>query len=127
MRKKQQADYLRIRQQMTDDQAQCLKLLLDWRGKNYTELAADIDRNPKTISRIVNGETDAKLSTAVLICFGLNLPPILSEKLLDVLNCKLKPLDPNHQWIKEALFLKYPEPLWSVLEYLEKFGVDLTK
>ena len=44
MRKKQQKEELEIRKQMTDDPEQCMNLLLKWRGTNYTELGADIDR-----------------------------------------------------------------------------------
>ena len=125
MRKKQQEEWLNIRKQMTDDPEQCMELLLDWRNMKYTDLGDLIDRDPKTISRIVKGKTAPNLNTAVLICFGLNLPPMISEKLLDVLGCKLKPFDPEHQWISEALHVKYPEPLWVVKEYLEQHDVAI--
>lgn len=125
MRKKQQAEWLEIRRQMTDDPEQCMDLLLDWRGMKYTDLGDAIDRDPKTISRTVKGTTNPSVETAVLICFGMNLPPVISEKLLDVLNCKLKPMNPEHQWISEALHMKYPEPLWAVREYLEPYGVTI--
>lgn len=125
MRKKQQAEWLEIRRQMTDDPEQCMELLLKWRNMKYTDLGDLIERNPKTISRIVKGETDPNLNTAVLICFGMNLPPVISEKLLDVLDCKLKPMNPDHQWISEALHVKYPEPLWAIKEYLQQYGVEL--
>ena len=125
MRKKQQEEYMAIRMQMTDDPEQCMKLLLDWRGMKYTDLGDAIDRDPKTISRTVRGETAPSVETAALICFGLHLPPILSEKLLEVLNCKLQPMKIEHQWIKEALLLKYPEPLWAIQEYLAPYGVEI--
>lgn len=125
MRKKQQAEWLDIRRQMTDDPEQCMELLLNWRGLKYTELGDAIDRDPKTISRTVKGQTEPSVSTVVRICFGLHLPPTISEKLLEVLRCPLKPMDPNHQWIKEALCLKYPEPLDAVIAYLEPFGVEI--
>jgi len=123
MRKKQQEEYIAVRKQMTDNPEQCMKLLLDWRGMKYTDLGDAIDRDPKTISRIVRGETAPSVETAALICFGLHLPPILSEKLMEVLNCKLQPMKMEHQWIKEALLLKYPEPLWVIQEYLAPYGV----
>ncbi len=107
MRKKQMEEWMGIRKQMTDDPEQCMELLLKWRGMNYTDLGLEIDRNPKTISRIVRGETTPTVETAALICFGLHLPPIISERLMDVLNCKLSPIKVEHQWIKEALTLKY--------------------
>lgn len=125
MRKKQQAEWLEIRKQMTDDPEQCMDLLLEWRGMKYTDLGDAIDRDPKTISRTVKGATKPSVETAVLICFGMNLPPVISEKLLDVLDCKLKPMNPAHQWISEALHVKYPEPLWAVREYLEQYGVEI--
>lgn len=73
----------------------------------------------------MKGTTKPSVETAVLICFGMNLPPVISEKLLDVLDCKLKPMNPEHQWISEALHVKYPEPLWAVREYLEQYGVEI--
>lgn len=125
MRKKQQAEWLEIRGQMTDDPEQCMDLLLKWRGMKYTDLGDAIDRDPKTISRTVKGTTKPSVETAVLICFGMNLPPVISEKLLDVLDCKLKPMNPNHQWISEALHVKYPEPLWLIRDYLKQYGVEI--
>ena len=125
MRKKQQEEALEIRKQMTDDPEQCIELLLRWREMNYTELGFEIDRDPKTISRTVKGETTPKVETAALICFGLHLPPIVSEKLMAVLQCSLNPLNPNHQWINEALHIKYPEPIWAVQDYLSQYGVEI--
>ncbi|HEY9059187.1 MAG TPA: hypothetical protein VIO64_01605 [Pseudobacteroides sp.] len=125
MRKKQQAEAMEIRRKMTDDPEQCMKLILDWREMKYTDLGDTIDRDPKTISRTVKGETAPKVETAALICFGLNLPPVISEKLMAVLGCPLNPMNPNHQWINEALHVKYPEPLWAIQEYLSQYGVEI--
>lgn len=125
IRKKQQAEWLEIRKKMTDDPEQCMDLLLEWRGMKYTDLGDAIDRDPKTISRTVKGTTTPSVETAVLICFGMNLPPVISEKLLDVLNCRLKPMNPDHQWINEALHIKYPEPLGEVRKYLQQYGVEI--
>jgi transcriptional regulator with XRE-family HTH domain len=125
MRKKMQEEALEIRREMTDDPEQCMKLLLDWRGMKYTDLGDAIDRDPKTISRIVKGETVPKVETAALICFGLNLPPVISEKLMTVLGCPLNPMNPTHQWINEALHVKYPEPLWAIQEYLAQYEVEI--
>ena len=125
-RKKVQAEELEIRKQMTDDQAQCMKLLLDWKKMKYTELGDEIGRDAKTISRIAKGETQPGLITAALICFGLKLSPIISDKLMEVFGCKVyNSMKPDEQWINEALHVKYPEPLWAVQEYLAQYGVTL--
>ena len=125
-RKKVQAEELAIRRQMTDDQAQCMKLLLDWKKIKYTELGDAIGRDPKTISRIANGETKPNVTTAALICFGLKLSPVISDKLMEVFGCKVyNSMNPAEQWINEALHVKYPEPLWAVQEYLAQYDVTL--
>ena len=66
MRKKKQEENLAIRKQMTDDPEQCMDLLLKWRGMKYTDFGDAIDRDPKTISRTVKGETTLKVETAAL-------------------------------------------------------------
>lgn len=125
MRKKQQEEEIAIRKQMTDDPEQCMDLLLKWRGMKYTDLGDAIDRDPKTISRTVKRETTPKVETAALICFGLHLPPSISFKLMEVLGCPLSPINPTHQWIREALYVKYPEPIWAVRDYLAPYGVEI--
>lgn len=125
LRKRQQEEWMNIRRQMTDDPEQCMTLLLQWRELSYKGLGEIISRNPETISRTVKGQTKPNHKTAALICFGLNLPPEISKKLLQVLNCTLNPLDPEHQWIQEALTLLYPEPINNIKSYLLQFGVEL--
>lgn len=125
MRKKQQEEEIAIRKKMTDDPEQCMELLLNWRGMKYTDLGDAIDRDPKTISRTVKRETTPKVETAALICFGMNLPPSISFKLMEVLGCPLSPINPAHQWISEALCIKYPEPIWAIRDYLAPYGVEI--
>lgn len=111
---------------MTDDPRQCIQLIMDWKNVKYTELGKTIDRDPKTLSRIVKGETEPSQDTLILICFGLHLPPVISDKLLDVFGCPLNPVkNPDHQWIKEALFMKYPESMRVVRNYLAPYGITL--
>lgn len=124
-RKMQQAEWTEIRGKMTDDQKQCMELLLDWRGLKCTELADAIDINERTVRRIVNGENTPELKTAVRICFGLKLPPLISEKLLDVFGCKLMPMNTDHQWINEALHLVYPQSYDVAVEWLLDYGVEI--
>ena len=124
MRKKQLEDAMRIRKQMTDDPEQCMNLLLEWCGMTYTDLGDAIGRDPRTISRTVKGITKPTPETGALICFGLHLPPLISMKLLDVLGCPLDIVrNPNHQWINEALYVKYPESIDAVREYLAPYDV----
>lgn len=126
MRKKQMEEELAIRKQMTDDPEQCMELLLKWRKMTYTDLGLAIDRAPKTISRTVRGDTTPTPETGVLICIGLHLPPLISTKLLDVLGCPLTPTrNPHHQWLNEVLYIKYPESVDAIREYLAPYGVKI--
>lgn len=115
-----------IRKQMTEDREQAFELLLKWRQTDYSKLARKLEISDRTIRRIANGETkDVPVETAALICFGLNLHPLVSERFLEILDCKLKPMDVKHQWIKEALTVKYPESMRNIRKYLRFYGVEL--
>jgi len=125
LRQKQMSEWMDIRRKMTDDQSQCMELLLGWRKMKCTELADSIDISEKTVRRITKGENAPELKTAVRICFALHLPPMISEKLLEVFGCKLMPMNQEHQWIKEALVLKYPESYDLVVVWLSEFNVEI--
>ena len=124
--KEQQKEELEVLRKMTGDPEQCMELLLKWRGMDYTTLGAEIDRDPKTISRNVKSKTFPKVETAVLICLGLHLPPMISQKLLEAFGCQLNPLrNKDHQWISEALNVKYADSVDVAREYLEPYGIEL--
>ena len=125
MRQADREEEINILKQMSGDPEQCMKLLLDWRHMDYTELGAAIGRDPKTISRTVKGATQPTPETAALICLGLNLPPSISSRFLQVLNCPLNLINLKHSWINEALTLKWPEPVEDVLNYLAQYDVTL--
>ena len=125
-RKRQKADEANIRKKMTDDPGGCLRLLLDWCGKTQYQLARETGINVKTLKRIDYGETKPQLGTALLICFGLHLPPVISRKLLETFGCPIKGVNQLELWIDEALACKYMEEIEDVREYLKtNAGYDL--
>ena len=65
------------------------------------------------------------MKTEARYSFEHNHPTLISEKLLEVLGCRLMPMNPSHQWINEALHVKYPEPFKSAQSYLEAFDVEI--
>lgn len=127
MRKKVAEEEHAIRMKMTDDPAQCMKLLLEWRGQTYVDLATNAGINERSIRRIINGETQSiTVPNGVRVCIALHLSPILSGKLLSVLGCPLElPRNQEHMWINEALYLMYPESVETVEKYLEGYGVKI--
>lgn len=124
-RQKEKQEEIEIRMKMTDDPSQCMKLLLNWKGMSNLDLGVAINRDECTIRRIVNGENVPSLETAVLICLGLNLPPIISSKLLDSLGVKLIPSKSTHLWYQEVLNVKYNEPVEDAQAYLAEFDIEL--
>ncbi len=112
---------------MTDNPKQCMDLLLNWCGEDQLHLSGIIDISNKTISRIVNGKNKPKVETLALICFGLHLPPIISEKLFDVFGCKLMPSNIEHQFIKETLQVMYMEHIEDIIEHLKEYDIKLQK
>ncbi|WP_276839961.1 ImmA/IrrE family metallo-endopeptidase [Anaerovibrio lipolyticus] len=125
IRKKQCKEAIDIRKQMTDDRKQCIELLLKWRNMDYYTLAIDSGVSQKTIKRTIDSTTSPTLETAAAICIGLNLPPSISFKLLEVLRCPLDPNSERDQWIGEALTVKYNETIDAVREYLAPYGVKI--
>jgi transcriptional regulator with XRE-family HTH domain len=126
IRQKELKEWMDIRSKMTDDPKQCMEVLLKWCGTTYVELAGIIGVSEKTIRRAASGETEnPDMHMVVKICFALNLPPTLSEKLMTAFNCRLNPNRLEDQWIREALNIKYPEPYENIEEYLSQFGVTL--
>ena len=75
----------------------------------------------------MTGETlDVSFNNSILICFALNLPPMISKKLLDVFHCPLNvPRNQDHIWIQEALNVKYLEGIDAAREYLASYGVTI--
>lgn len=123
-RKKERAEEMEIRMQMTDDPRQCMELLLKWREMKQTDLAAEIEVSPRTISRIINGDTKPDKHTAVKICLGLRLCPSISSKLLEVLDCNLLPNKEEDQCLNEALMYKYYD-IEEAKDFLHDFGCEL--
>lgn len=75
---------------------------------------------------ITNGETKPNVATAALVCFGLKLSSIISDKLMEVFGCKISnSMKSEEQWINEALHVKYPEPIRAVQEYQAHYWIPL--
>lgn len=123
LHKRKQEEYISLRKQMTDDPGQCLNLLLEWKGINYTDLVKTTGISDRTFRRIKEGKNVLETKNAAKICFALNLPPILSEKLLGVLGVKFVVVNTEHQWIKEALTTKYADSYEDICAWLAQFDV----
>ena len=115
-------DIADMRKKMIDDPAKCLQALVEWCDITYDQLSRETGLNRKTIKRIDYGETIPKLGTALLICFGLHLPPAISLKFLQVCGHDIRGTNPKEVCILEALTLMYMEPVTDIRDYLKTYA-----
>jgi len=102
-----------------------LEIVFDWRGVTYKELGEKINIDAKTIGRIVNGETKGSINSIVLICLGLNLPPLISGHIIKNCPHSLNMSDMNHQWYNFALTYKYTKSIKEIRAFLLQQGAEL--
>lgn len=96
-------DEMRIYRSLPNDFVAAMKIVWDWRGIEYKELAERIHLDDQTISRIVNGKRDPSINSLVLICLGMHLPPEISLRLIELSPVSLNFAKLDHIWYNFAL------------------------
>lgn len=84
MFKAKKAELLKVAQSLPQSFSGTLDTLIKWRGVKEADLALDANLSVKTIQRLRNNDPpqEVSLETAIQLCIGLHLPPILSGYLL---------------------------------------------
>jgi len=100
---KEEEENYRMLQSLTNNYSECWQKLIAWRGETYKGIAADINVNEKTISRIINEETDGSIETIVLMCLALYLPYDISMHMIGLSPFNLMLAKETHRWYKIAL------------------------
>jgi len=95
-----------------------LEIVFEWKGVTYKELGERINIDAKTIGRIVKGETKGSINSFILICLGLNLPPLISCHIIKNCPHSLNMGDMNHQWYNFALTYKYTKSIEEIRSFL---------
>lgn len=96
-------DEMRIYRSLPNDFVAAMKIVWDWRGIEYKELAERIHLDDQTISRIVNGKRDPSINSLVLIFLGMHLPPEISFRLIELSPVSLNFAKNDHIWYNFAL------------------------
>lgn len=96
-------DEMRIYRSLPNDFVAAMKIVWDWRGIEYKELAERIHIDDQTISRIVNGKGDPSINSLVLIFLGMHLPPEISFRLIELSPVSLNFAKNDHIWYNFAL------------------------
>jgi hypothetical protein len=118
------AEEMRIYSELPRSYTKSLQMVLEWRKVSFRELETRTMLNEKTIRRIVNGETQGSINSLVLICLGLNLPPIISRHIIDNSPCSFNYNDKNHQWYNFVLTHQYTKSMDEIRGFLQSYGAD---
>jgi len=101
-----------------------LKIVREWRNVTFEELAERTLINERTIRRIVSGENQGTLSSLILICLGLHLPPEISNHIIEKSPHSLNYNNQNHIWYRFALTHLYAKPMDEIRAFLQEHCVE---
>lgn len=74
-----------------------------------------------TIEKILSGKnTKPKMSTLMLICVGLHLPPIISNDLFKSAGYNLDDTNLKTQWVRDAIFIMYSNDARDIRKMYEE-------
>lgn len=101
-----------------------MRMCIDWRGMSQKSLSDASGVSEKTISRIMNGETQGSRVNIVLMCLGLELPPTVSRFILSLTPHNLVYSDEDCIWYGFALDHLYTLGVDRIREILHKQGCE---
>lgn len=101
---------------------------MKWKGKTVEALAEACSLDPKTIQRMRNNEEyETTIKTIVAICIGLQLPPVVSEALINRSAYSLG-TGPKYMAYRFLLDACYTKTIFECNEILRGLNLDpLTK
>ena len=118
------ADEMRILSELPRSFTKSLEMVFDWRGVTYTELEKRTMLSSKTVSRIINSETQGSINSIILICLGLHLPPDISRHIIDNSPFSLNYSNQSHIWYNFVLTHLYTRSMEEIRTFLQEHGAD---
>lgn len=101
-----------------------LKIVMDWKGVNYTELSNRTMLSDKQISRIASGESKGTINSIVLICLGLHLPPDISSHIIETSQCSFDFKNDSHIMYNFILKHHYVKSMDEIRAFLMQNCID---
>ncbi|MCM3761062.1 helix-turn-helix domain-containing protein [Alkalihalobacillus oceani] len=118
------AENARIYNELPNGYTACLKMVREWKGVTYEELAERTLMNERTIRRIVNGEKQGSLNSLILICLGLHLPPEISYHIIEKSPYSLNYTNESHIFYNFVLKYKYADTMDEIRDFLQEIGAE---
>lgn len=107
---------------LSGDFADSMEKVMKWRGLKQKQIAEKTNMSTKTISRALSGE-HVDLNTVKLMCLALQVPYIISAKLLENAGYTLTLSNPVHQFYWYILTYMYSESIDTINSYLESNNI----
>ena len=107
---------------LSGDFADSMEKVMKWRGFNQKQIAEKSNVSTKTISRALSGE-HVDLNTVILMCLALQVPYIISAKLLENAGYTLTLSNPVHQYYWYILTYMYSDSIDAINNYLESNNI----
>ena len=118
------AEETQIYNKLPNSYLDSLKIVRDWRKMTYKDLAEQTMLSERTKRRIFNGEEPGSINSIILICLGLNLPPIISSHIIRTSPFDLNLSNPSHMWYQFALTHLYAKSMDEIRDFLQEHGAD---
>jgi len=118
------AEEMQIYNKLPNSYLDSLKIVRDWRKMTYKDLAEQTMLSERTIRRIFKGEEAGSINSIILICLGLNLPPIISSHIIRTSPFDLNLSNPSHMWYQFALTHLYAKSIDEIRDFLQEHGAD---
>ncbi|EKF35835.1 ImmA/IrrE family metallo-endopeptidase [Bacillus xiamenensis] len=105
---------------------EALKALMKWKDLKNEELAEKCLLSSKTIQRMRNEEGyEPKLRTVIALCVGMQLPPILSRKLIEISGYAIRFAVEEHAMFEAIITGYYKTSIHECNELLESAGFKI--
>ena len=109
---------------LPNDYVTCMDIVRKWKKMTYNEIAEETHVDEKTVRRVFHGESGS-IKRLATICLSMQLPPIISQHIIEKSPWSFHLVDKEHQTIHFALQHYYAQRYDAIEEFLQRRGVAL--
>ena len=102
----------------------CMDVVKKWRKMTYIEIAEETHVDEKTVRRVFHGESGS-IERLATICLSMQLPPIISQHIIEKSPWSFHLVKKEHQTLYFALQNYYAHRYAVIEEFLQRRGVAL--
>ena len=111
---------------LCNDYCKCLQSMREKRGLTFRKLEEYTGLGDKTLRDLFIGKSKGSIEALVLICLALQLPPIVSRRIIELSPHSFVLTDHKHYWYAFALNHLYGHRINIVKKFLTDRGAAIT-